>query len=444
MKTPIFDFVKRYAKSDVSRLHMPGHKGRGFMGVEQFDITEISGADTLYQANGIIAESEANAGKLFASGKTFYSTEGSTLSIKAMVATALVCAKSKSRTLVAARNAHKALIYAAAELDFDIRWIFPDENEHFCSCTVTPEKLRAVLSSGELPFAVYLTSPDYLGGVCDVKALSEVCREFCVPLLVDNAHGAYLAFLEESLHPIALGADMCADSAHKTLPVLTGGGYLHISKNAPCDFFDVAPSMLCAFASTSPSYLILSSLDFCNGALDGGYIKKIRMAVEKTSELKLELSQMGVTVADTEPMKVVLLPNTIGYTGGEIAEHLRDFDVEVEFADSEYTVLMPTSENSERDFLRVKSAMSALRVKKPILKAVHTEKRPIRKLSIKSAVFSQSERLDISSAVGRICAAPTVSCPPAVPIVVSGELVTEALKNTLRRYGVKSIRVVKE
>lgn len=89
-------------------------------------------------------------------------------------------------------------------------------------------------TAGQRPFGVYITSPDYLGGVQDIAALAEVCKDFGVPLLVDNAHGAYLRFLPQGgQHPIALGAAMCCDSGHKTLPVVTGGAYLHLGKNAP-------------------------------------------------------------------------------------------------------------------------------------------------------------------------------------------------------------------
>ena len=236
MKTPIYDFVKRYADADTVRLHMPGHKGKGRLGVENLDLTEISGADFLYGASGIIAESEANATSLFKTAHSFYSTEGSTLAIKAMLALALTKkAGDVSRPLIlAARNAHKAFISSAALLDLSVEWLYPSECEHLCKCTVTPTDLSNKLSGMEkLPEAVYITSPDYLGNMADIKGLAEVCDSFGVPLLVDNAHGAYLAFLTPSEHPIALGAAMCADSAHKTLPALTGGAYLHISPDYP-------------------------------------------------------------------------------------------------------------------------------------------------------------------------------------------------------------------
>ena len=127
MNTPVVDFVRRYAQQRTTRMHMPGHKGRGPLGCEELDITEIAGADELYEAEGIIAQSEANATQLFSTARTYYSTEGSSQCIRAMLHLALQMrpAKAGRPVLLAARNAHKALLYAAALLDFDIQWLWP-------------------------------------------------------------------------------------------------------------------------------------------------------------------------------------------------------------------------------------------------------------------------------------------------------------------------------
>ncbi len=115
MTTPIVDFVRQYAQSGTARLHMPGHKGQSLLGCEPWDITEIRGADELYEAEGIIAQSEANATRLFGTAHTYYSTEGSSQCIRAMLCLALQGAPrtGKRPVLLAARNAHKALLYAA-------------------------------------------------------------------------------------------------------------------------------------------------------------------------------------------------------------------------------------------------------------------------------------------------------------------------------------------
>ncbi|MBR6812647.1 MAG: PLP-dependent transferase, partial [Oscillospiraceae bacterium] len=225
--TPICDFVRRYNEEKFLRLHMPGHKGEGPLGVEALDITEISGADSLYEAEGIIRQSEEIASEIFGC-RTYYSAEGSSLAIRAMLYLALMQAKKQGRApLVAAgRNAHKTFMSAAALLDIDIMWLW-GSGESYLACQIEAESLDKTLSECTvLPFAVYITSPDYLGNTLDIASLAKVCRKYGVLLLVDNAHGAYLKFLGR--HPIELGANMCCDSAHKTLGVLTGGAYLHI------------------------------------------------------------------------------------------------------------------------------------------------------------------------------------------------------------------------
>ena len=230
MDTPICDFVRDYALKAPLRLHMPGHKGKALLGPEALDITEVSGADSLYEAAGIIRRSEENASRLFGC-PTFYSAEGSSQCIRAMLYLALLRAKEEGRRplIAAARNVHRSFLSAVALLGLEVVWLWPEEGSYL-SCGVSPQALEELLRA-EKPTAVYLTSPDYLGNMADVAALAQVCHRHGALLLVDDAHGAYLRFLESSLHPMDLGADMCCDSAHKTLPVLTGGAYLHISKN---------------------------------------------------------------------------------------------------------------------------------------------------------------------------------------------------------------------
>ena len=179
MTTPICDFVNRYADGGALRLHMPGHKGVSFLGCEGRDITEIAGADSLFEASGIIRESEQNASALFGAD-TFYSTEGSSLCIRAMLC--LISQKSAKRgekTLVfAARNAHKAFLSAAALLDLDVERIYPTESASYLSCPVDAAALDTMLKHAvRKPAAVYLTAPDYLGNCIDVAAIAAVCHE---------------------------------------------------------------------------------------------------------------------------------------------------------------------------------------------------------------------------------------------------------------------------
>lgn len=444
MKTPIYDFVKKYSDSGVTRFHMPGHKGIGPLGFEALDITEISGADTLYSSDGIIEESEAYASSLFGTKKTFYSTEGSTLAIRAMLATALSNVENGERrkTVLAARGAHKAFVTAAALIDFDIEWIYP-EGAHVASCNISARDVRAALDGGKKFDAVYITSPDYLGNILPIEEISAVCRKFGVPLLVDNAHGAYLAYLMPSRHPIALGADMCCDSAHKTLPVLTGGAYLHISESMS-EYIQRARAMLSLFASTSPSYLILESLDLCNKYIAEGYPERLAEAVSKIASVKKKIEACGLKLCGEEPLKIVISPRSFGYTGSQLSEYLRSRGIEVEFADGEYTVLMATPENTDDDFSRLVQAVEELKGKTPLSEiSPEISRATTRKMTVREAMFRASEKVNIDSALGRVVAVPTVSCPPAVPIAISGEQIDERIIGLCKTYGINEIEVVK-
>ncbi len=442
MTTPIFDFVRAYADAEPVRFHMPGHKGVSRLGCESLDITEVEGADVLSHADGIIAESEANATALFGTAHTYYATEGSTLAIKTMLA--LVTAGKPRATVFAARNAHKAFIYAAALLDFDVRWLYPREASHLCTCQLTADEVETALETAiEPPAAVYLTSPDYLGNEADVAGISAVCKRYGVPLLVDNAHGAYLKFLSPTRHPIDLGATMCCDSAHKTLPVLTGGAYLHISKDADASFVKRARASMALFASTSPSYLLLSSLDLCNRYLSEGYAERLSACIERIDGVKKRIRNLGFEVAESEPLKIVVRAGSAGYRGDELAAHLRKCGIEGELADRDVTVLMVTPENKDSDYNRLLEAFSEISPKEPITEALPSIGEGERVLSIREAMLCDRETVSVTDAVGRICATPSVSCPPAVPIVVSGERIVARDVERFLHYGIERVDVVK-
>ena len=213
MDTPICDFVRAYARTNALRLHMPGHKGAPLLGMEHLDITEIDGADSLYEASGIIARSEENASRLFGC-KTMYSTEGSSQCIRAMLYLVQLHARQNGRKprIAAGRNAHKSFLTAAALLELEVDWLYPKANAGYLSCMLTPADLTAYLEQApEIPAAIYLTDPDYLGNLVDLASIAEVCRRYGVLLVVDNAHGAYLKFLPRSRHPMDLGADLWSD-----------------------------------------------------------------------------------------------------------------------------------------------------------------------------------------------------------------------------------------
>lgn len=441
MKTPVCDFVKKYAEENSVRLHMPGHKGKAFLGPEKFDITEIDGADELFCAEGIIKESEENASTLFSS-KTFYSAGGSTLCIQAMLHLLSLYAHSKGETprLLAARNAHKAFVNAAALLDIEIEWLYPKEKASYHSCPVTADEVDAALKIGGFT-AVYLTSPDYLGNLQDIEGISEVCKRNGVLLAVDNAHGAYLKFLPKSLHPIDLGADICCDSAHKTLPVLTGGAYLHLGRTAPKLFFERAKSSIFLFGSSSPSYLILQSLDNANALLEE-FKEKLAAFIPQAKKLKAQIGARGFEICGDEILKLTIKPKSFGYNGTELAQKLMRSKIFPEFYDPDFVVLMLSPYNSKEELERLRLSLCSLSKRAPVLSAAPPLPRPEKVLSPREAIFKSSAVLPAEKCLGKVCAQSAISCPPAILLVVCGEKIDKAALESFRYYGIDTCTVV--
>lgn len=443
MNTPIADFLQEYRSRRMSRFHMPGHKGEAILGCEALDITEVRGADALYEADGIISESEQNASLLFGSQRTCYSTEGSSQCVRAMLYLAIAHRTSQARpVVVAARNVHKSFVYAAAMLDFDVVWLWPEEQHSLCGCPVSAEQVDQVLSSLDAPpAAVYLTSPDYLGGMADLPALAEVVHRHSSILVVDNAHGAYLRFLNPSLHPLDLGADLCCDSAHKTLPVLTGGAYLHISKRLPRVYAEQAKAALALFGSTSPSYLIMASLDLCNRYLAEDGPQRLAQRVNEIRAIKNQLQLANWPVEESDPLRITLRAPE-GETGKSLADRLWAEQIACEYADDTHLVLMVSPGNATEDLERLLSVLGENHAAKREIKPLPTA-RSEQILSIRQALFAGHELIPANEALGRICGAPTVSCPPAIPIAVFGERITAEMLELFRYYGVQEIDVLK-
>lgn len=418
---------------------MPGHKGKSYLGFEEYDITEISGADSLFEASGIIKESENNASNIF-SAHTFYSCEGSSLSIKAMVYLTSLWAKENHRAnkIMAFRNAHKSFLYACALTDTSVTWLKGNDSTYL-SCTPTVDEIEsAIKQEDSLPSAIYVTSPDYLGNIADLCTIKHMCIKYNILLLVDNAHGAYLNFIGE--HPLRKGADMVCDSAHKTLSTLTGAGYLHINKNAPEILKNNAKFAMEVFASTSPSYLILQSLDKFN-SMAQSFASRLNYFLPFIGFIKEKLIEHGFTLYGNEPLKITIQTKPYGYRGFELGKILEKKNVFPEFYDDDFLVFMlPISKDA---LMNLAEILFSIPKKEPILSEQIPFKMPKKAMDIRTALFSPFEEISTKDALNRILSAPSVSCPPAVPIVVSGEVIDETSLHLFEYYGVEKLKVVK-
>ncbi|MBR6358735.1 MAG: amino acid decarboxylase [Lachnospiraceae bacterium] len=453
--TPIGDFIDDYVNNDGTRLHMPGHKGS--FGNER-DITEICGADSLYFADGIIKKSEETASGLFGSRATFFGTEGSSQIIKAMCFLALAHYRKKGGTaehpvIIAGRNAHRAFISASMLLGFKIGWIGHEGKGYsLCECKVTAdditEHLRKYSETGEISnvAGVYVTSPDYLGNMADIEGLAEAVHEAGLLLLCDNAHGSYLRFMEKDLHPLSLGADMVSDSAHKTLPVLTGGAYMHISKNAPELLEKEAKRSMLLFGSTSPSYLTLESLDKANALLSPAFFAD---TVNEVKNIKSSLVRMGYDLYGDEPLKIVIDMRKSGVSGNQFHERLREKNIECEYADPDFLVTMWSPCNSfpgdkERFLAVCEECVADYSVKNehPSELTFRFPKVIKQPYELVFCAHRPMRRDDLDS--GKVCVVSDalIACPPAISPIVCGEMPDENTLKILDYYGLPMPEIV--
>ncbi|MCM1166452.1 MAG: amino acid decarboxylase [Lachnospiraceae bacterium] len=425
MNTPICNFLERYTTENRLRLHMPGHKGEF-----PHDITEVFGADSLYGSDisgGIIGTSEALAASVFGAKRTCYSCGGSTLAIQAGLA--LLKARG-CKTVAASRYSHRALASAAALLQMNVKWLYPRE---YMTADVVYD--AEAVSGAD---ALFITNIDYYGGTW--KFVNPK-----MPVLIDNAHGSYLKFIDKNifgtqyLHPLELGFPlMSAESAHKTLPVLTGGAYLHFTDGVDASR---AKEMMAMFGSSSPSYLVLESLDRFNSMIADN-VQMVNNACEAVAMLKEKLTMAGIPMRKSDPLRVTINARECGMSGFEFARGLRANGVECEMADENYVVLMFSAVTSMEDCERAEMAVLfvPMNVPQPVVKFPAIK--PAVDMPMWEAMYKPQRVVPVDRAGGEVCGAMTAPCPPGVPLIFPGEIIDHSVAEALKMHGVKNVSVL--
>ncbi|MDL2232526.1 DegT/DnrJ/EryC1/StrS family aminotransferase [Ruminococcaceae bacterium OttesenSCG-928-L11] len=443
-QTPLLAALEAYIHSNVSRQHMPGHKGRLPWPLDTaavYDLTEVTGTDSLYEADGAIAEMERQYTALYGSAASFLSAGGSTLCIQAMLA----LATQPGQRILCARGVHTATVNAMALLDLDPVWIVPEAGGDGLLSQLSPAAVDEALSADAAIRAVYVTSPTYFGVISDIGGLAQVCHSHGVPLLVDNAHGSHLKFLPEAYgiaHPMEQGADLCADSLHKTLPVLTGGALLHVGNPR---FVPDAKRKLALFGSTSPSYLIMLSCDmalaYCREQLPG----ELARVCGGYDRLRQLAAARGIPMPEglCDPLRLTLDFSAVGYTGPEFGEYLRANGIEPEYRSDSHCVFLGSPHTGEADFAAMERMLTELPLKEPLPRPAAAIPVPRRQCSVREAVFSTAERVSVENSVGRTASSLVCPCPPGIPLVIPGEGISDDIASSLKSYGIFHINVVK-
>ena len=479
--TPVHDFIRGYVNAGLERCHTPGHKGNSRLlqssqPLYSGDLTEI--ADGTSAAVDVIEKSERIAAELYGAKRTLFSCSGSTLAIYAMLSAALG-ANPHRKHVLALKHSHRSLVDAAILLGFGITQFSRD---NAANIDITPDIA-----------AIFTASIDYYGNICDISALSKHCRQAGIPLLVDNAHGAYLIFCNERYgkmpHPLHSGATMTAESAHKTLPALTGAAYLHMSHDCCDEMAAAAKSALELFGTSSPSYLILESLDLCNQHI-ANESELAHRAFAAVSQLKSDLANIGYVVLPTDPLRITIDVNAYGYIGADFAQLIASAGVVCEMYDIRFAILLfstvTTAQNTQKVFSALKSIArkprlhgaprvsltSPLKGNKNEVHAdtyanqqsailasplkgntnevksnTHTNQQSVIRdapCAPREAYFSPKQTIPTRFSVGRVCAGVHVTTPPCAPIVFPGEIITDKCAVLLEKCGINKVDVVIE
>ncbi|MDD2362892.1 MAG: aminotransferase class V-fold PLP-dependent enzyme [Oscillospiraceae bacterium] len=451
---PFYNALLKYAAKGRASFHTPGHKGHAGLlaGLEShaLDLTELPDTGDLFGGGDAIEQAEKLASEVFGSGLTLFSSGGCTLCIQAM----LLLGAGGGARVIFARNCHRSAVNAAAILGITPIWIMPTGNQG----QVTEKDIGDILKAETDISAVYITSPDYYGNLADIPAVSALCRAAGVKLLVDNAHGSHLGAF--GLHPLALGADMTADSSHKTLPVLTGGAMLHIGRaGEPC-LIDrqTAKAAMSVFASTSPSFNILASLDLARDWWQRVGIQAYRITAETVAELERLASRQGIGVFLgnlRDPSRITLDTAALGVEGETAAEYFREQGCEPEYSDERHVVFIITPFNTPEEIQRLKVAVKGLTVAFRRGLFWHTGKKrtppdydhvyslPEAAMSPREALLACCETVDADNAVGRIAARAVCPCPPGIAAVVPGEIIDAQTAEKLKLCGFNRLVVLK-
>ena len=452
----LYEELKKFRSKDRVSFHIPGHKfgaglSKGFKkDIFITDVTEFDETDDLQNPQGILKTAQESAAKVFKAHKTFYLTSGSSLGLQGAIFGSF---RSGDKVLVD-RTCHKAVassMVMAGLIPVFVQPEFSEEKGLYVGMTVKIIK-KAIEETPDIK-GVIITSPTYYGICSDVKGIGEYLHQNNKVLIVDEAHGAHFVFnklLPDSA--IEQGADISIESAHKTLPAMGQCSFLHISKSSlvPWENFSKSLRLL---QTTSPSYVLMTSLDEAVIYMSTKGAKRIGRLICQIEKLKKEVRTKGVLdFADKKTLKrpqdelrLSVDFKKSGIDGNKAAEILKEeYGIYPEMADDRYVVFVVTCSNSDKDIRLLKDALLTFEVGAENRK--RNEKLPEVIMATEPRIAWQSETEDIpvSKSVTRVAADVVAVCPPGAALLVPGQLIDQKTAEYIEKAGIiKKVTVVK-
>lgn len=435
----MYNAVKQYTGSGPVAFHMPGHKlGKGLPrevldNIASLDLTEIPGTDNLHYPTGVIREAQELAAKAFLADKTFFLVNGSTCGIQAMIMS--ICRPGGK--LIVSRDCHKSVIGGMMLGGITPVYISPEYDSRFgIPSSIAYEGLEEVLKKNSDCSAVLITRPNYYGVCSDIESIARLVHSYGKILAVDEAHGAHLRFGNElPVCAMQAGADICVQSAHKTLPAFTQGAYLHV-KSDVVDL-DKVKFYLNLLQTSSPSYIIMISLDVARAFMEyegpeliGGLLENVRWLKRVSGGSRfvfLEDDKNSGRRADET--RLVINTKGMGITGFETDRILRQYyGIQVEMSDLFNIVCIATVSDGREDFEKLSGALAEIHKnfrENPPLADIYFSPLiiPERKLELKDALEYKGKYVKLNEAAGRISLGMVTPYPPGIPVICPGEVI---------------------
>lgn len=439
----LYNRLERYGDSDFYGMHMPGHKrNRGLIRNRipyELDITEIDGFDDLHHAEGILKEAEARAARLYKADRTHFLVNGSTVGILS----AILGSTKKGDKILVARNCHKSVYHGIYLNELEPVYIYPAYEKSGINGEISPDEVEKILERERGIRAVMIVSPTYDGVVSDVREIARIVHRYGIPLIVDEAHGAHFGF-----HPYfpenanTKGADVVIHSVHKTLPALTQTALIHL--NGTIADRKKIERYLHMLQSSSPSYLLMASIDVCMEFLEKRgqqefetyvqELEKVRQRLEKLKMLKLIRTKLY------DRSKLVISVKESQISSRELSQILREkYHLEMEMTAGDYILAMTSVGDSKEGLERFAAALEAIDAG---LKGADMQAKSIRSLPRTELCLKSSEIIDREDGVsvvwkessGFISMEYAYLYPPGIPLIVPGEKMTEEVISCLEEY----------
>lgn len=449
----LYQKLEKYSKKDIVPLHMPGHKrNTKMLGTQlpyNIDITEIDGFDDLHHAEGIIKNIQEKAQKIYNTKKSFLLINGTTCGILAGIRSFV----KKNDKILVARNCHKSVYHAIELNELKTIYVMPKTNEDGINLGITPKEVKNKIKENPDVKLVVLTSPTYEGIISNIKEIVKICHENKIPVLVDEAHGAHLKFMNKTkeLSAVDAGADIVVQSVHKTLPALTQTSLLHINGNMVNE--EKLKHELSIFETSSPSYILMASIENCldflqqNENMFEKYEENLEYFYSKTKEIKkLEILKNKLTDQYFDNGKIVIITTKTNITGKELSEILRKkYKIELEMSSVNYAIAMTSVCDSKENVERLINALIDIDAKLEIQKMPKYEFENILPIISKSIYEAEKEdkfvKIDYRKVEGRISKEYMWVYPPGIPIITPGEIISKDIINLLEQISEAGLEI---